>query len=142
MNKRPLLLALFMILGIGIVLASQVLQSQGIEDSVQWIISYDEGLATAQAEGSLVLVEFYADWCGRCRDFEQETWRNPDISQFINEEFICIKVDVDLNSTLRNMFHVTSLPTVVFLSSSGVEVGRIGYVSASAFLDYATEIAS
>jgi len=139
-NKSSLLLGLFVVLGIGIVLASQVLQIQGIDDSVQWWTSFDEGIATAQAEESLVLVEFYADWCGRCQDFERETWRNPDVIQLINDEFVCVKVDVDLNSTLRNHFQVTSLPTVVFLTSSGVELGRIGYAPASEFLDYATQI--
>jgi cytosine/uracil/thiamine/allantoin permease len=103
-NKRPVLLALFMILGIGIVLASQVLHSQGIEDTVQWVTNYDEGVASAHIEGSLVLI------------------------------------DVDVNSTLRNQYHVTSLPTVVVLTSSGVEMDRIGYVTAPEFLDFLTQI--
>lgn len=140
MNKRPVFLALFMILGVGIVLASQVLHSQGIEDTVQWVINYDEGVASARAEGSLVLIEFYADWCGRCRDFEHETWRDSAVIELVNEEFVCIKIDVDLNSTLRNQYHVTSLPTVVVLTSSGVELGRIGYVTSSDFHNFLTQI--
>lgn len=140
MNKRPVLLALFMILGVGIVLASQVLHSQGIEDTIHWVINYDEGVASARAEGSLVLIEFYADWCGRCRDFEHETWRDSAVIELVNEEFVCIKIDVDLNSTLRNQYHVTSLPTVVVLTSSGVELGRIGYVTSSDFQDFISQI--
>jgi thiol:disulfide interchange protein DsbD len=139
-NKRPVLLALFMILGIVIVLASQVLHSQGIEDTVQWVTNYDEGVASAHIEGSLVLIEFYADWCGRCRDFEHETWRDPGVIELVNDEFVCIKIDVDVNSTLRNQYHVTSLPTVVVLTSSGVEMDRIGYVTAPEFLDFLTQI--
>jgi thiol:disulfide interchange protein len=107
---------------------------------VLWILNYDEGLDTAKADGTLVLIEFYADWCGRCQDLELETWNNPEIIQYINTKFTCIKIDVDVNSTLRNAFHVTSLPTVVFLTSSGVEVGRIGYGSSSDFMDYAIQI--
>jgi len=139
-NKRPVLLALFMILGVGIVLASQVLNSQGIEDTVQWITNYDEGMVSAQIEGSLVLIEFYADWCGRCRDFEHETWRDPAVIELVNDEFICIKIDVDVNSTLRNQYHVSSLPTVVVLTSSGIEIDRIGYVPSSEFQDFLTQI--
>ncbi len=127
-----------MIFGIGTVLASQVLHSQGIEDTVQWITNYDEGIASAQIEESLVLIEFYADWCGRCRDFEDETWRDVAVIELVNAEFVCIKIDVDVNSTLRNQYRVTSLPTVVVLTSSGVEMGRIGYVSSSEFLDFLT----
>lgn len=129
-----------MILGVGIVLASQVLHSQGIEDTIHWVINYDEGVASARAEGSLVLIEFYADWCGRCRDFEHETWRDSAVIELVNEEFVCIKIDVDLNSTLRNQYHVTSLPTVVVLTSSGVELGRIGYVTSSDFQDFISQI--
>jgi thiol:disulfide interchange protein DsbD len=139
-NTRPVLLALLIILGVGIVLANQVLQSQGIEDTVQWVSNYDEGMALAQSTESLVLLEFHADWCGRCRDFEQETWSDPAVIEMVNDEFICIKIDVDLNSTLRNQYHVTSLPTVIVLTSSGDEIDRIGYVTSSEFLDFLTQI--
>lgn len=105
-----------------------------------WIYNYDDGLDTAKVDGTLVLIEFYADWCGRCQDLELETWNNHEIIQYVNTKFTCIKIDVDVNSTLRNEFQVTSLPTVVFLTSSGVEVGRVGYVSSSDFLDYAIQI--
>jgi thioredoxin 1 len=128
-NTRPVLLVLFVILGIGIVLASQVLNSQGIEDTVQWITNYDEGIALAQIEGSPVVIEFYADWCSRCRDIE-----------LVNDEFIAIKLDVDVNSTLRNRYHVSSLPTVVVLTSSGVEMDRIGYATSSEFLEFLTQM--
>lgn len=140
MNTRPVLLVLFVILGVGIVLASQVLNSQGIEDTVQWMTNYDEGIALAQIEGSPVIIDFYADWCSRCRDFEHETWQNPAVIELVNDEFICIKLDVDVNSTLRNQYHVSSLPTVVVLTSSGVEMDRIGYVASSEFLEFLTQM--
>jgi thioredoxin 1 len=139
-NTRPVLLVLFVILGIGIVLASQVLNSQGIEDTVQWITNYDEGIALAQIEGSPVVIEFYADWCSRCRDFEHEIWREPAVIELVNDEFIAIKLDVDVNSTLRNRYHVSSLPTVVVLTSSGVEMDRIGYATSSEFLEFLTQM--
>ena len=139
-NKRHVLLVLFIVLGVGIVLASQVLNSQGIEDTVQWITNYDEGMASAQLDGLPVLIEFYADWCGRCRDFEHETWRDPAVIELVNDKFVCIKIDVDVNSTLRNQYHVSSLPTVVVLTSSGIEIDRLGYVSSSEFQDFLTQI--
>ena len=139
-NKRHVLLVLFIVLGVGIVLASQVLNSQGIEDTVHWITNYDEGMASAQIEGLPVLIEFYADWCGRCQDFEHETWQDPAVIKLVNQEFVCIKIDVDVNSTLRNQYHVPSLPTVVIVTSSGIEMDLIGYVSTLEFQDFLTQI--
>ena len=140
MNKRPAVLALLIILGVGIALASQVLNSQGIEGTIQWITNYDEGIASAQIEGSSVLIEFYADWCGRCRDFEHETWQDPAVIELVNDKFVCIKIDVDVNSSLRSQYHVSSLPTVVILTSSGIEMDRIGYVTSFEFQDFLKQV--
>lgn len=59
------------------------------------------------AEDKLVIVDFYADWCGPCKRIA------PFIEELaqINEDVIFLKVNVDQNEETATVVGVTSLPT-------------------------------
>ena len=67
-------------------------------------------------EAGLVLVDFYATWCGPCRSLA------PILEELT--EIKVVKVDTDQNHTLATRYSVSALPTLVFLKD-GVEVGRV-----------------
>ena len=61
-----------------------------------------------------VLVEFYADWCGPCRDSA------PLLSKFATEnkdQYKVVKVNGDQNSALMKMYKVTGYPTAVIFKN-------------------------
>lgn len=74
----------------------------------------------ATSKSGVVLVDFWATWCGPCRMI------SPAIEQLATEyegRAIVGKVDVDTQSDLAMQFGVMSIPTVVILKD-GVEVDR------------------
>ena len=77
-------------------------------------------------EGALsgvVLVDFYADWCGPCKMVA------PIVHEIAEErtDLTVGKVNVDENPELASKFGVVSIPTLVVLKD-GREVNRIvGY---------------
>lgn len=62
-------------------------------------------------EGDLpVLVDFYADWCGPCKQM------NPileETSKLLGKKVKVIKVNVDRNSSAANKFQVRGVPTLI-----------------------------
>jgi len=72
------------------------------------------------AANNLVLVDFYADWCGPCRMME------PILEDFAsdNQDIIVAKVDVDENRILVEDLGVQSMPTLL-LFKDGWEVNRV-----------------
>ena len=79
----------------------------------------------------LVLVDFFATWCGPCRML------SPIIEEVANEENVkVIKVDVDKHEDLAKRFGIMSIPTVIVFKK-GEEVNKnIGLVSKEEILSW------
>ncbi|MEM2463874.1 MAG: thioredoxin [Candidatus Bathyarchaeia archaeon] len=80
------------------------------------------------SQNSLVLVDFYADWCMPCR------MMSPVIEELAKElagKVLVGKINVDKNPDVADRFQVFSIPTLVIIKS-GKEVDRIvGFVPKS-----------
>ncbi|KAI3644417.1 hypothetical protein MP228_010581 [Amoeboaphelidium protococcarum] len=68
---------------------------------------------------NLVLVDFYANWCGPCKML------TPVLTKVVNNQsgVTMIKVDVDAVSDVAQEYRISSIPTVVAMKN-GSEVGR------------------
>lgn len=72
----------------------------------------------------LVLVDFYADWCGPCKMMEPHV---DQIEKELESKVIVAKLDVDANSATAGKFGVMSIPTTIIFKN-GMEVKRmVGY---------------
>ena len=65
----------------------------------------------ALSNEGLVLVDFYATWCGPCKMI------SPVLEELANEisDVKFLKVDVDQESELAQRYSVMSIPTIVIL---------------------------
>lgn len=64
----------------------------------------------------LVILDFYADWCGPCRAIAPVL---EDISKS-NTEVSVVKIDVDSNQDLAIEFKVTAIPRLVFIKNGEI----------------------
>jgi len=70
----------------------------------------------------IVLVDFYADWCGPCKML------SPIIDKFANEvtNITVVKVNIDQNQDLAMEYGIMSIPTLILFRKSekiGVKQG-------------------
>lgn len=115
---------------------------------INWV-SYDEGVKIAKETGKHMLVNFTTSWCGYCKLMNKTTFKNREIVDIINTNFIAVKVDGDSKKELnvegykiteRNLtiseFGVSSYPTYWFLKPDGGKLGNLkGYQNADPFAE-------
>lgn len=76
-----------------------------------------------EVKGSLVLVDFFATWCGPC------SMLAPELENLDKEMDIkIIKVDVDELPELAKKFRVMSIPTLVLFKDGKPVNQMLGYV--------------
>lgn len=80
----------------------------------------------AKTENKIIFLDFYADWCGPCKQMDREVFQDKSIGTFFNDNFINFKVNGDRGKgrELANLYDVKGYPTVVFIDPKGVVLGR------------------
>lgn len=88
-----------------------------------------DGFDKALSQGKLMMVDFWASWCGPCRML------GPVIEQLDNQypDVVVGKVNVDDEQELAMRYGVMSIPTVIFFKD-GKEIDRkVGVMPPEAF---------
>jgi thiol:disulfide interchange protein len=93
-------------------------------------------LEQAKEENKIVMVDFYADWCGPCRAMEEEAFADDSVAALL-ENVVLVRVNVDNpgeNAQLKQDLGVNGIPDVVFLTADGEFIDRIvGYGGVEGF---------
>lgn len=82
---------------------------------------FAEDTFNADIKNGVVLVDFYADWCGPCRMMTPVLEK---VAKEVKGKAIIGKIDIDSAQRVASQFQVTSIPTLI-LYKEGKEVGRL-----------------
>lgn len=74
-----------------------------------------------ETKKGIVLVDFYADWCGPCRMMSPVLEK---VAKEVKDKAIIGKLDIDTAQKVASQCQVTSIPTLI-LYKDGQEVGRL-----------------
>ena len=62
---------------------------------IHWFPWSEEAFEAARSQDRPVLLDIGAVWCHWCHVMDGESYENPELAAFLNDQFVCIKVDRD-----------------------------------------------
>lgn len=103
---------------------------------------FEEAMKRAAAQKQIVMIDFYTDWCGWCKELEKKTFPEPVFRAAMKDRFIMVRLNAEKEDGYRlaMRYGVRSFPQCVFLTPELRVVQIIpGYMEAPA---YAAELDS
>jgi thioredoxin-related protein len=112
-------------------------------ETVNWV-SLDQALALQKSNPKPIMIDVYTSWCGPCKMLDKNTFQDPRVAKYLNENFYSVKFNAEgpdsvtyqgvtyknpnyqPNQPGRNGVHeftmalgVNSYPTIFFMDNAG-----------------------
>ena len=84
-------------------------------------------VAKAKSENKIIMVDFWAEWCGNCIEMDKTAWINKEIIEFVDKEIVPVKIDfTDVSSEFSKKYmkmfekySVNNPPMILFIDQDG-----------------------
>ena len=132
---KKIVLALVLIISVSAIKAQK--------QKINWM-SLEEALVAQTQEPRKIIMDVYTTWCGPCKMLDKNTFQNPDVVSYVNQNYYAVKFNAegeeivkykdleftnpqfDPNRQGRNAQHelaqalkITAYPTIVFFNENG-----------------------
>lgn len=89
------------------------------QQPISWAPTLEQAQHLASQTNRLVLIHFWAPWCGACKRMESDVLAQPSVLARLNADYVPVKIDADHFPATARKYGITALPTTVILSPQG-----------------------
>jgi thioredoxin-like negative regulator of GroEL len=106
-------------------------------DEVKWRGDYNQARREALDRGLPLVIDFGTKTCRYCVLLDQTTFRDPKVVGLMNDRFVPLKIDADVEAKLAYDLRISSYPTVVLAGPDGTILNTVvGYKEAGDFHEH------
>ncbi len=93
--------------------------------SITWMQWGQGAFDSAKASDKLIYLDVSATWCRWCKTMDEETYKDPQVIELINRDFVPVRVDSDDRPDISDRYNQGGWPSIALLTPTGrVVVGR------------------
>lgn len=93
-----------------ILLVFALLSALPVFGQVKWM-TMNEALEAQKKEPKKILIHFYAQWCSMCKRMEGHTYKNEEITKYINENYYAVRFDAEGGEEVEYQGKIYNNPT-------------------------------
>lgn len=82
-----------------ILLSLSFLSSFSQNSQIEWI-SFEEAVKRSEKNPKKIIVDVYTNWCGWCKKMDANTFTNPIIVKYIQENYYAVKLNAEQKDTV------------------------------------------
>jgi len=119
------------------------------QETINWV-SFNQALELQKKNPKKIFMDVYTDWCGPCKMLDKQTFHNPDVVKYVNENYYAVKFNGEgkekinyqgktytnskyvegrtgRNNThdFTNVLQVRAYPTMLFFDEEGAYIDSI-----------------
>ena len=123
-----------LLLGAALAMPVVVVLAQDPVQEIKWRHDYSLARKEAQDKGLPLVIDFGTKTCFYCAKLDQTTFRDPRIVSVMNERFVPLKIDADVEADLASRLHISNYPTILLAGADGKILSTmVGYKDAREF---------
>ena len=97
--------------------------------ATNWYTDLETAQKVAIASNKLIVVDFWAHWCGPCKKMDRDVWSEEEVKD-IMDNYVPLRIDFDIKKNLINQYGVKGIPYVVIMDANGMVLhNNLGYTN-------------
>lgn len=123
------------------------------QEKIEWM-KFEDAVAANESNPKMFIVDVYTDWCGWCKKMDKETFTDPKVIEYINENFHAVKLNAEdsqrtfefggqefSEAQMAAAMRVRSYPNFVVIEPSMKNIAQLpGYRTPDQFMEGLNEL--
>ncbi|PQV62849.1 Thioredoxin-like [Abditibacterium utsteinense] len=87
-------------------------------NGIVWEADFESAMQRARAENLPIMIDFYTDWCGWCKELDRQVFPSKIVVQEA-KKWVSLRINAEKRPDVAGAYGVTGYPTIVFAEKSG-----------------------